>query len=323
MAAMLLSPMAAFAQPDLSQKLGPTIADKGSAFYRFERFTLASPDGQRHYKIQVGIPKRAAPATGYPAACLLDGNAAMAAIDEGLLQTLDAAEPPVIIAIGYDTELRFDVNARAYDYTPPFPADQPDEEGARGRKGGGADTFLALITQTILPRVRKMVAIDDHRLTLWGHSYGGLFTLHTLFTQPPLFQRYVAASPSLGWQRAVILDEEKRFAQTWQAAGKPAVRLWVMAGDSEQRRERPAAVSGDGAASAPNAQTQAVMTARAAMPRDATPKMVARLSEEAGLTASFHLFPGMSHGPMLPASLGPALRIAAGLPPFEGGRDHP
>ncbi len=317
---MLLSPLAAMAQPDLSRKLGPTIADKGSSVYRFERFALASADGRRHYRVQVAIPKRAAPASGYPAICLLDGNAAMAAIDEALLQTLDAAEPPVIVAIGYETDLRFDVAARAYDYTPPFPADQPDEEGMRGRKGGGADEFLALVAGTVLPRVRNLVAVDNKRLTLWGHSYGGLFTLHILFTQPQLFQRYVAASPSVGWQRGVILEEEKRFAQTWQAAGKPSARLWVMVGDSEQRHERPAPPGADPAAAA---RTQAVLAARTAMPPDTTPKLVARVSEQTGIGTLFHSFPGMAHGPMLPASLVPALRIAAGLPPFEGSRNQP
>ncbi|KAF1042279.1 MAG: Ferri-bacillibactin esterase BesA [Herbaspirillum frisingense] len=303
-------PGLAAAQPDLSQKLGPTIADRGSTFYRFERFALRSADGERGYRVTLGIPRRAAPAAGYPAIFLLDGNAALAAIDKGQLQALDAAQPPLIVAIGYDTDLRFDVKARAYDYTPPFPAGQEDEEAGRGRKGGGADVFLDLIEREIAPRARALAPIDADRLALWGHSYGGLFVLHTLFTRARLFSRYIAASPSLWWQRGVILDEETRFhGESARAAKAAGVRLWVMIGDAERRERRPAS-SGDAPGLA-----QSMMTSRAALPPQALPEMIARLNEQEGLPATLRIFPGMAHGPMLPASLAPALRIAAGLAP--------
>lgn len=304
------APLPARAQPDLSRKLGPTIADAGSAFYRFERFTLRSADGQRGYRVTVCIPRRAAPAAGYPAIVALDGNAALASIDERQLQALDAANPPVIVAVGYDTELRFDVQARAYDYTPPIPAGAVDEEAGRGRKGGGADVFLELIEREILPRVRTLAPLDDGRLALWGHSYGGLFVLHALFSRARLFSDYIAASPSLWWQQGVILAEEKRFAgEAARAARQAGVRVWLMAGDAERRERRPGADT-------PQAAAPATQASRAAMPVHALPELAARLRERDALDVSLRIFPGMAHGPMLPASLEPALRIAAGLAPF-------
>ncbi|MCA1325444.1 alpha/beta hydrolase [Herbaspirillum sp. alder98] len=295
-----LAPALVRAQPDLSRPLGPTIADAGSAFYRFERWLLPSEDGQRRYRITLGIPRKAPPAAGHPAIVLLDGNAALAAIDEPQLQLLDAATPPLIVAIGYDTDLRFDVTARAFDYTPPIPAGQVDDELARGRRGGGADGMLALIEQQILPRVRDMAPVDSSRLALWGHSYGGLFVLHTLFSRSQLFADYIAASPSLWWGRGVILQEEQRFRAQPPVTGR---RLWLMAGDSE-RRERPAAA---GARQPP--------AGRLELPPQALPDLAARLRGVPGMTVDLRIFAGMSHGPMLPASLQPALRIAAGLAP--------
>ncbi|MFJ3058580.1 alpha/beta hydrolase [Herbaspirillum sp. NPDC087042] len=305
-AAMLAGlPALASAQPDLSQPLGPGIAERGSAWYRFERLDLRSADGRRGYRVMVGIPRQAAPVAGYPAIVLLDGNAALAAIDEAQLQDLQAGTPPVIVAIGYDTTLRFDVTARAYDYTPPIPAGQVDEETLRGRQGGGADGFAALIEERILPQVRARVALDDTRLAVWGHSYGGLFVLHTLFTRPGLFSRYIAASPSLWWQQGVILDEERRFT------GAPGAQLWVMVGEAEQRQRRNTNAAGAG-----DAGTQSALAARAALPPQALPELLARLRTQHGLPVQWRSFPGMAHGPMLPASLAPALRIAAGLPPW-------
>lgn len=301
-AAMLASlPAMAVAQPDLSQRLGPTIAEHGSAWYRFERFALRSQDGQRGYRVTVCLPRRAAPTDGYPAIVLLDGNAALAAIDEAQLQALDAAGPPLIVAIGYDTDLRFDVAARAYDYTPPIPAGQADDEALRGRRGGGADVFLDLLQDRILPQVRRLAPLDSGRLSLWGHSYGGLFVLHTLFTRPGLFSRYIAASPSLWWQRGLILEEERRFTEA------PGARLWLMVGEAEQRERKPARELDE--------RSRAMLAARAWLPPQALQEMAVRLRQRQGLEVQMRSFPGLAHGPMLPASLAPALRIAAGLAP--------
>jgi predicted alpha/beta superfamily hydrolase len=38
--------------------------------------------------------------------------------------------------------------------------------------------FLDLLQDRILPQVRQQVALDATQLSLWGHSYGGLFVLH-------------------------------------------------------------------------------------------------------------------------------------------------
>ncbi|HXR01963.1 MAG TPA: alpha/beta hydrolase, partial [Pseudomonas sp.] len=34
-----------------------TLAETGSAHYRFERLNLDSTDGQRHYRLDIGIPR--------------------------------------------------------------------------------------------------------------------------------------------------------------------------------------------------------------------------------------------------------------------------
>ena len=66
----LLAPVA-LARPAAEQHLGATLVERGSAHYRFEHFELASADGQRHYRVRLGIPRRAAPASGYPVLYLL------------------------------------------------------------------------------------------------------------------------------------------------------------------------------------------------------------------------------------------------------------
>ncbi len=75
----------------------------------------------------------------------------------------------MILAIGPDSDLRFDVAMRTYDYTPSVRADGPtwdDEE--RGRPGGGADHFLDFIVAQAVPALAARAPLDPRRRTLCG-----------------------------------------------------------------------------------------------------------------------------------------------------------
>lgn len=290
---------AAMAKPDLSQPLGPTLADQGSAHYRFTRQELASADGQRHYRIWTAIPEQAAPPAGYPVLYLLDGNAALGALREAQLADLARRGPPVLVFIGYATDLRFDATARAYDYTPPLPGGEPViDDIARQRRGGGADVFLDLIEQRIKPLVQAQAPIDRQRQSLWGHSYGGLLTLHALFTRPASFQRYIAADPSLWWQGGFILQEARAFV-----ARPQPFDLTLLTGGAQ--RERPPGKNDD-------PQVRARRDAVAALPANAAEQLAEQLAAVGRGPVRYKRYPDLGHGPMLPASLGPALRLSAG-----------
>lgn len=267
-----------------NESVGPTIVDQQQSLYRFETLIMSSEDGKRHYKIQIGTPNRPAPARGHPVIYMVDGNAAMASIDVDDLKAISALSAPVLVAIGYDTEARHDVIARSFDYTPPVTENgvsKPVE--VRGRSGGGADIFLDYIETHIKPAVEEREPIDRSRQTLWGHSYGGLFTLHTLFTHPDLYQRYVAGDPSLWWYDGILVKTAQAF-DTTRAKDK---QIAIMVGG--QRRS-----------------TSMSNTAAQWSTQD-----MAKHLQEAGLNVSYENFSELNHGQMLAASLKPALRIAA------------
>jgi len=217
-----------------SQELvGETVADRFSPHYRFEKHYLDSPDGKRHYRIEIGIPAEPPGRAGYPIIYMLDGNAAMASLSDKELVALARSDdpvtddPPVLVAVGYDIPTRNDVVSRAYDYTPPVHDAQGNlvaRPTVRGRVGGGAAQFLRLIQSQVKPMVYARVRIDMQRETLWGHSYGGLFVLYTLFTQPQSFAHYVAGDPSLWWYDGALLQQWRRFDKE-RAAGKHVALL--------------------------------------------------------------------------------------------------
>lgn len=283
------------AQPDLSKRIGTTVADTGAPGYRFEQFDLSSKDSERHYRVHVAIPTSAPPKNGFPSAYLLDGNAALMDTDAELLGRLSKASiAPVIVYVAYDNDLRIDSLSRAYDYTPALPSNEPvQHEVLMGRRSGGANDFLALIEHSIIPKVELMANIDSSRRALWGHSYGGLFTLYTLYTKPQLFSLYAPVDPSLWWGDGYILQVESNVA-AWQAP-TPHVHIWtghVKSGHARSDR-----------ASAQNSEAVTMMQkARQSVPADATAQMVTR-QKAMGLNITLHTLPGLSHGETLAASL--------------------
>lgn len=112
---------------------------------------------------------------------------------------------------------------RARDYTPTHENWLP--------QSGGASKFLSFMKNELFPFVEANYKADKNDRTLAGCSYGGLFTLFALFTEPGLFQGYVAASPAFEWDREVIYRYEKAYFESKPSA--PA-RLYMTMGGVER-----------------------------------------------------------------------------------------
>lgn len=308
------------AQPELSRRTGVTMADTGVPGYRFSTITLASQDGARRYRLRVAIPERPAPKAGYPVAWMLDGNAALMDLDPAFVAKL-ARTPraPVLVFVSHDNDLRIDGDARAYDYTPSRGGAGPQPDAAMpGRRNGGADALLTLLQQKALPELEAVAAVDRARQGLWGHSYGGVFVLHTLFTRPQAFAAYGAADPSLWWGDGYLLKDDAALS----AATVPSARLRVWAGTAPRETPGIAArtrtAAGKAAATTPardmpathggrddratQARRDAMQRARGAVPADAAAQLVKRLQAH-GIEASFQPLAGLTHGQTLGASL--------------------
>ncbi|MFT0520625.1 alpha/beta hydrolase [Pseudomonas faucium] len=277
--ALALSAPAALAQPAREQKMDTSLLQRQDLPYRFSQLDLDSADGQRHYRLWVGKPDRPAPAAGYPVLWMLDGNAALGALDREQLRQLAAGQAPLLVAVGYQTEQRIDRAGRTFDYTPALPGQAEQRDPLTGQPSGGVDAFLDLLTLRMRPMVAELAPIDLQRQTLWGHSYGGLAVLHALFTRPGAFSDYAAASPSLWWHDGAIVREAQGLQQR---LGDSRPRLLLMRGGEEPANPR-AQVQGD--------------VARPAR------ELAVDLAKVPGLQVRFERFEGLGHGPMLPASL--------------------
>ncbi len=96
---------------------------------------------------------------------------------------------------------------------------------------GGADEYLALILQEILPRARAAVGGSPSFTGMAGYSLAGLFTLYTLY-KCDAFHRAAGISGSLwypGFREFVLKNEFRRTPD----------RIYLSLGDREARTRHP------------------------------------------------------------------------------------
>lgn len=278
--------------------------------YRFEALTVASGDGTRRWRVELGIPHAAPPAAGFPSFWMLDGPRARAELDEALLQALaDHPQPQVLVFFGHDHDDAETLpSLRARDYTfraGRYPFLQPPGAAPDHPVGGGADHLLEVLERQLWPRLAARAPLDPARRTLWGHSLGGLLVLHALLSRPAAFRTYVAASPSVWWCGGAVMDEPvTRFEA--HNAGRRAHLVVCLGGNEREGRIAPAR-PGDAAAAG-------LRQAIAGAPPDAAFTLAARLAGVPGLEVCWREFPGLDHAPMFRASLLHALRHLSKIP---------
>ncbi|MGE4404830.1 alpha/beta hydrolase [Pseudomonas sp.] len=272
-----------------------------------EQRDITSRQG-RHYRIFLSRPQLPPPAGGYPVLYVLDGNAlfpllAMQARALEMRVAVNGAEPVLVVGIGYPGDALYDVAARAEDYTPPT-ADLGASGDRLSAARGGAERFLDFIESELKPLVQARYPVDRSRQTLFGHSYGGLFTLYTLFNRPASFQAYIAASPSLWWGKGAIFDDLQRFSDSRQVLD---ARLYLAAGGAEQPR-------GD---AEPGTLRQRHLAERRML--DNLRQLAGRLEplRERGLASELHVLAGENHGSSAIVVSTRALPFALGKGPLE------
>jgi hypothetical protein len=142
---------------------------------------------------------------------------------------------PIVVGIGYPTSLydqpRLWWNLRMRDQTPTPNTDDSRYLGLEGTHGGNAEKFLRFMRKELMPYVNANYRTDPEDSTIVGHSGGGLFALYVLFCEPETFTRYVVSSPSMWWDKKVILKHEREYAE--QHTDLPA-KLFLSVGSLEE-----------------------------------------------------------------------------------------
>lgn len=143
-----------------------------------------------------------------PAACRLGGCHALYVLDglawiptfariEDDLIARRRIEPVILVGVAYRDALNTG-DLRKEDFTPAF--------GRAPNRTGGADAFLGVLRDELIPYAEAHLPIAPGERGLVGHSYAGLFAAYTLAQQPELFDRYLIMSPALWFDDGKIYD---------------------------------------------------------------------------------------------------------------------
>lgn len=132
--------------------------------------------------------------TSYPVLYLLDGGFHFHHVT-GIIRFLSTnGLMPQMIVVGIPN------TDRSRDLTPSHTSEIPTS--------GGADNFLKFIREELFPYIEENYRIQPYRI-LVGHSYGGLFSLHTLLNHPDMFQAHICISPWLIYDDQALLKQSR------------------------------------------------------------------------------------------------------------------
>ncbi|KAJ5668973.1 hypothetical protein N7462_010043 [Penicillium macrosclerotiorum] len=150
----------------------------------------------------------------------VDGNAMFLTATEAIRRrqsTTLGQLATIVVAISYLVTDSVYSARRNFDLTPPTShfVPFPGTENQTQAPYGGADILLDFILNDVHPYIVSNVFpnVTVENKILFGHSYGGLFTLNAMFKKPESFDTFLAASPSIWWSNRTILKEESAFYQ--------------------------------------------------------------------------------------------------------------
>ena len=194
------------------------------------KFTQYSGFVKDTFHIQLQVPKDyySKPDKKYPVVILLDGNFYFP-IMSSIVQQYEIAGllPPVIlVGVGYKSfKIMDSLRVRDYLFPKALPSDELESDG-------GGLNFYNYLTRELLPKIDEDYRTESTNRTLLGHSFGGYFTLYSLFHQTTSntneFQNFISASPSLWYNNFYLNQLPEQLAKSERQIG-----LFMSVGEME------------------------------------------------------------------------------------------
>ena len=176
----------------------------------------------------------------------------------------------LIVGIGYDSPLAYDIKRRTRDLT-------PAASGEEYANGGGAAEFYDFVKDELFPLVEKKYSTAKSDKIYFGHSFGGLFGIYALLRDDGIFDEFFIASPSLWWGESQLIRDALDKGKL--RSNLKAKFIMLVAGSREMRKGK---------------------TDKAGILKAAD---LAEILKARGLSCEFKLYEGASHGEVIPLAL--------------------
>jgi uncharacterized protein len=191
-----------------------------------ETRTLTSTKIGQRYELLVSLPDGYAKSTqSYPVLYVLDGwhFPFLAFLQNNNIYS-QRMRPVIMVNVSHGPTPAA-MALRARDFTP--------TKTLREAMSGGAPLFLDFLEHELIPFVDRTYRTIPSDRGLLGHSYGGLFAIYALENRPALFQRIIAASPSLDWDNRLLITAARTRLRDLPAP----VRLDLSVGDEHDNTD--------------------------------------------------------------------------------------
>lgn len=179
---------------------------------------LHAPTLKRDYELMVALPASYGKATDrrYPVVFVTDagyGFPLVRAIERHISGHSTQMSEFIVVGLGYaqgDTPQY----SRRRDYTPTPHGEKDAISDMPGRPllFGEAEAYRQHLVRDVFPFIAANYRADMQRKVIVGQSYGALFAAHVLLADPPTFEAYLIGSPSLWFDRHVMMQRELDYA---------------------------------------------------------------------------------------------------------------
>ena len=176
---------------------GQTVEIPSTNLKQSRSLTVSKPDGYENGT------------DAFPVLYLLDGEANFEYTAPIVHYLAENERIPEMIVVAIHSG---DTSRRNHDLTTPS---QSEIDNRFSPGNGGADAFLAFISDELIPYVEKNYRTRPYRI-LVGHSFGGLFAIHTLIEKPKLFNAYIAIDPTVSWNNGAEIVRARQFLSNVQ-----------------------------------------------------------------------------------------------------------
>lgn len=176
---------------------GQTVEIPAKNLKQSRSLTISKPEGYENGR------------DAFPVLYLLDGEANFEYTASIVHYLAEKERIPEMIVVAINSG---DTSRRNHDLTTPS---QSEIDNRFSPGNGGADAFLAFISDELIPYVEKNYRTRPYRI-LVGHSFGGLFAIHTLIEKPKLFNAYIAIDPTVSWNNGAEIVRARQFLSNVQ-----------------------------------------------------------------------------------------------------------
>lgn len=163
--------------------------------YTVKQDSLQSDVLKQNRKLSIFLPEGYdASTTKFPVIYVLDADGR----DQHTVPTarflfLNNKMPKVIVVGVFNTD-------RNHDFLP--------DSSQSAITGGGADNFIQFFKKELIPYINKNFKTESFNV-LVGHSFGGVFAMHALLSDPDLFDAYIAIDPSFWYKNQMMIKNAK------------------------------------------------------------------------------------------------------------------